>query len=41
MAATRGVFAIAGNDLRRRLRDKTIYIQGFAAPILFAVVFCV
>lgn len=38
MSAARGVLTIAGNDLRRRLRDRTIYIQGFAAPILFAVV---
>jgi len=38
LTGARGVLTIAGNDLRRRLRDRTIYIQGFAAPILFAVV---
>ncbi len=38
MADTHAILAIAGTDLRRRLRDRTLYIQGFAAPILFALV---
>jgi ABC-2 type transport system permease protein len=34
----RAAAIIAGNDLRRRLRDRTFYIQGIVAPLAFAMI---
>lgn len=34
----RTVLIVAGNDLRRRLRDRTMYIQGIIAPLLMATI---
>jgi ABC-2 type transport system permease protein len=34
----RAVLVVAGNDLRRRLRDRTFYIQGIAAPLVMAAI---
>ena len=37
-SALRAAAIIAGNDLRRRLRDRTFYIQGIVAPLAFAMI---
>jgi ABC-2 type transport system permease protein len=34
----RSIATIAANDLRRRLRDRTFYLQGIGAPLAFAVI---
>jgi len=32
------MLVIAGNDLRRRMRDRTFYIQGIVAPLAMATI---
>lgn len=34
----RAALVVASNDLRRRLRDRTFYIQGIAAPLVLAAI---
>lgn len=38
LGTVRGAVVIAGNDLRRKVRDKSIFIQAVIAPVLLAFV---
>jgi ABC-2 type transport system permease protein len=38
MGTGRAALLIAGNDLRRRVRDRSVIIQGVVAPVLLAVI---